>query len=55
MAQHFKHCYVYEGSYCSCGANESGGYQGDRPGLDLLMPPAPFTVTAPTRPAAEEQ
>ena len=53
--KHFVHCYAYEAAHCSCGAIESGGYQGNQPGPDLQMPPAPFTVTAPTRPAAEEQ
>lgn len=50
---HFKHCYAYDGSYCSCGASEFGGYQGDQPGPDLPLPPAPFNLVAPTRPAEE--
>lgn len=51
--KHFVHCYAYEGTYCSCGATEPGGYQGDQPGPDLQMPPAPFNLAAPTRPAEE--
>jgi hypothetical protein len=45
--KHFQHCYAYEGSYCSCGAVETGGYQGDQPGPDMDLPPAPFNLTAP--------
>ncbi|MGW4270769.1 hypothetical protein ACWEGQ_00025 [Streptomyces seoulensis] len=43
--RHFVHCYVYEGSFCSCGGN----YQGPdaRPQLDL--PPRPFNLVAPQR------
>lgn len=50
---HFKHCYAYAGAYCSCGASEFGGYQGDQPGPDLQLPAAPFTLVAPARPAEE--
>lgn len=42
---HFEHCYVYEGSFCSCG----GTYTGDQPGPRLEAPPAPFNLLTPNR------
>lgn len=53
--KHFKHCFAYEGSFCSCGAFEAGGYEGDQPGPDMVLPPAPFSLTVPPKPAVEDQ
>lgn len=47
--KHFKRCYAYEGSYCSCGAAESGGYQGDQSGPDLQLPAVPFNLAVPAQ------
>lgn len=43
--RHFVHCYVYDGSFCSCGGN----YQGPDAGPRLDLPPRPFNLVAPTR------
>ncbi|MFI8448263.1 hypothetical protein [Streptomyces erythrochromogenes] len=49
--RHFKHCYVYEGSFCSCG----GDYQGAEAGPKLDLPPRPFNLMAPTVAAASSE
>lgn len=41
---HFKHCYAYGGHFCGCGARQTGGYTGDKPGPDLPLPAAPFSL-----------
>ncbi|MDX3538971.1 hypothetical protein PV721_32475 [Streptomyces sp. MB09-01] len=43
--RHFRHCYAYEGSFCSCG----GQYRGEDAGPRLEWPPAPFKLAAPHR------
>lgn len=47
--RHFKHCYAYEGTYCSCG----GTYTGDEAGPALTLPPRPFSLVVPERPSKE--
>jgi hypothetical protein len=51
---HFKHCYAYIGSFCSCGAEAVGGYTGDKPGPDLPLPAAPFNLLCPPYRYADE-
>ncbi|NJA56727.1 hypothetical protein [Streptomyces sp. NEAU-H3] len=38
--RHFKYCYAYEGSYCSCG----GDYRGEKAGPRMEMPAEPFSL-----------
>ncbi|MFB8310256.1 hypothetical protein ACFC5T_17030 [Streptomyces sp. NPDC055961] len=48
--RHFQHCFVYEGSFCSCG----GRYTGDDAGPRLDLPPTPFNLLVPRRPPQDE-
>jgi hypothetical protein len=43
--RHFRYCFAYEGSFCSCG----GQYVGDDAGSRLDLPPAPFNLLVPRR------
>lgn len=47
--RHFRHCFAYVGSFCSCG----GQYTGDDAGPRLDLPPAPFSLLAPRTPQDE--
>lgn len=42
--KHFKHCYAYDGGFCSCGAEATSGYVDDDAGPDLPLPAAPFSL-----------
>ncbi|MET9611700.1 hypothetical protein [Kitasatospora indigofera] len=55
--RHFVHCYAYQGAYCSCGATQPDGYQGDQAGPDLDLPPAVFALEyeVPRYPVTEEE
>ncbi|MER6520068.1 hypothetical protein ABT246_24840 [Streptomyces sp. NPDC001553] len=47
--RHFRYCFVYVGSFCSCG----GQYTGDDAGPRLDRPPALFSLLAPRTPQGE--
>jgi hypothetical protein len=52
---HFKHCYAYVGSFCSCGTEAGAVYTGDQAGPNLQLPAVPFNLLAPAYRYADEE